>query len=93
MFHLSVCFYVLREAAEARWHANCLSSNTASMLQSLVMVLYSLTVYDTMLCAFDCGGMVSGGHEVSAYVSGRIRTVFLNIFMNPIRNTAGENSR
>lgn len=30
----------------------------------LVMVLYSLTVYDTMLCAFDCGGMVSWGMKL-----------------------------
>ena len=59
-----VCEPVVRRPVEARWHAYCLSSNAATVLQRLIMVLQSLAVCDTMLCASDCRGMVSGGMKL-----------------------------
>ncbi len=58
---ICLCFSILLERQQKPGgRKNCLSNNAATLLQSLVMVLCSLAVYDTMLCVFDCGGMVVG---------------------------------
>lgn len=66
---ISLLVHTVREPVEAWWHANYLSSNAATVLQCLVMVLYFRTVYGTILCSYVCMCLtvertISGGHEV-----------------------------